>query len=122
MPAPQYDARTVTAPDGTRITVAYQHGSRIGTMTDAEFLNEVHPDLIRSTKTANPTKPDDADNLPDNVLDLAEERLRRHHPGTPYTADELTPLLTGPNPREHAEQIATLLNSVIDRIRNEHRP
>ncbi|CAM5494514.1 MULTISPECIES: hypothetical protein [Streptomyces] len=122
MPAPHYDARTVTAPDGTRITVAYTPGSRLATMSDAEFLAELHPDVIRAVDPTEPTEPTDTNRPSATVTNLAEERLRRHHPGTPYTADEFTPLLTGPNPCEYAERIATLLNLIVDRIRNGRRP
>ncbi|MFD8516529.1 hypothetical protein ACFV27_36995 [Streptomyces antimycoticus] len=118
-PQPHYDARTVEAPDGTRITVAYKPGSPIGAMSDAEFLAQVHPDLLRA---ADPTEPADTGRPPATVTNLAEERLRRHRPGTPYTADEFTPLLSGSNPREYAERIATLLNLLVDRIRNGRRP
>lgn len=118
-PEPRYDARTVEAPDGTRITIAYTPGSPIGTMSDAEFLAQIHPNLIRA---ADPTESADTGRQPATVTNLAEERLRRHPQGAPYTADEFTPLLTGPNPREYAERIATLLNLIVDRIRNGRRP
>lgn len=108
MSEPRYDARTVEAPDGEyRITVAYKPGSRIEHMTDAEFLAEFNPDKIRRTVTVHP--PDT-----EAVTDLAEERLRRHPCGTPYTADEIAPFLGGPDFHGSAERIADLINLVID--------
>jgi hypothetical protein len=118
MPEPRYDARTVEAPDGTRITVAYRHGSRIGTMSDAQFLAEVHPELVQAAETSDVTP----EGLPENVFDINEERLRRHTPGAPFTADELAPLLTGPHPRDTAEQMALLINLVIDRAKHGYQP
>lgn len=51
------------------------------------------------------------------VTDLAEERLRRHPHGTPYTADEIAPILGRPDVRhvqDSAERIADLINLVVD--------
>jgi hypothetical protein len=114
MPEPRYDARTVVAPDGTRITVAYKPGSPIGTMSDKQFLAEIRPVLTRVTDTTR-------DKLPDNVTNLAAERLKRHPQTAPYTADDIAPLLDGPRPRQHAEHIATLINQIIQ-FRLGHRP
>src|SRR3954447_18308820 len=104
MPEPRYDARTVTAPDGTRITVAYKPGSPVEHMTDAEFLAEFNPDKMRRTVTR--ACPDAVT----AVTDLAEERLLRHPCGTPYTADEIAPFLGGPDFQGSAERIADLIN------------
>lgn len=117
MPAPHYDARTVTAPDGTRITVAYEPGSPIGTMTDAQFLAEFNPDKMRATITPTPH----TGALPDTVTDLAEARLRRHQPGTPYTADEIAPLLHSPDAHDQAARIAALINAVTGYAPGDHR-
>ncbi|MDX3232966.1 hypothetical protein [Streptomyces sp. ME19-01-6] len=108
MPEPRYDARTVTAPDGTHITVVYEPGSPVEHMTDAEFIAEFNPDKMRRTV---------ADACPHDVTDLAEERLRRHPCGTPYTGDEIAPLLGGPDSqgvKGSAERIAELINLVVD--------
>lgn len=106
---PRYDARTVEAPDGTRITVAYKPGSRIEHMTDAEFLAEVHPALL-ATKPCPAKEEDVGTGMPPGVVNLAAERLKRHQPGTPFTAEELTPFLTGPAASELAETIAKAMN------------
>lgn len=110
MPEPRYDARTVEAPDGTRITVAYKPGNEVEHMTDAEFLATFSPEAM--SRTATPVEPDDS-SICDTITNLAEERFRRHQPGTPYTADEIAPLLDGPNPRDQAAQIAALINVVL---------
>ncbi|MFD8384309.1 hypothetical protein ACFV2X_38305 [Streptomyces sp. NPDC059679] len=110
-PEPRYDARTVEAPDGTRITVAYKPGTDVETMTDAEFLATFNRDAMRRTVTTEPP----ADSPPRcQVTDLAKERLRRHPPGTPYTTSEIAPLLGGQDVQECAERIATLLNLIVD--------
>lgn len=83
MPAPHYDARTVTAPDGTRITVAYTTNSRLANLTDAEFLAEVRPTLAHaeqywpkgSTQTERPSA---------TVTNLAAERIRRRGHQLPH--------------------------------------
>lgn len=107
MSEPRYDARTVEAPDGTRITVACKPGSPVERMSDAEFLAEFNPDKLRRTGTVHPPRPK-------AVTDLAEERLRRHPCGTPYTADEIAPFLGGPDFHGSAERIADLINFVVD--------
>ncbi|MFJ1993000.1 hypothetical protein [Streptomyces asiaticus] len=117
MPTPHYDARTVTAPDGTRLTVAYKPGSPIGTMTDAQFLAEFNPDKMRATITPTPH----TETLPDTVTDLAEARLRRHHPGTPYTANEIAPLLDSPDELDQAARIAALINAVTGYTQGDRR-
>ncbi|MGY0065176.1 hypothetical protein ACWY4P_53650 (plasmid) [Streptomyces sp. LZ34] len=110
-PEPRYDARTVEAPDGTRITVAYKPGSRIDHMTDDEFLATFHPDKMCRTVTVEQP----ADSLPCcPVTDLAKERLRRHPPGTPYTAADIAPLFGGKDVQGAAERIAALLNLIVD--------
>lgn len=110
MSEPRYDARTVTAPDGTRITVAYKPGSRIEHMTDAEFLAEVHPDLLAATPC--PAEEEDVGiGLPPGVADLAIERLKRHQPGTPFTAQELAPVLGGAT--SLAEVVAKAVNMAL---------
>lgn len=113
MPEPHYDARTVTTPDGEcRITVAYKPGSPVEHMTDAQFLAEFNPDKVGRTVSVHE---------PDTVTDLAEERLRRHPPGTPYTADDIAPLLGNPPDRDQAARIAALLNVIVDRVEPDRR-
>ncbi|MEU0845700.1 hypothetical protein ABZ370_40475 [Streptomyces sp. NPDC005962] len=77
-------------------------------MTDAQFLAEFHPDKMRRTVTA----VDDDNGLNDTITKLAEERLRRHPPGAPYTADEIVPLLDDPDNHDQAARIAALLNKL----------
>lgn len=108
MSEPRYDARTVEAPDGTRITVAYKPGTRVDHMTDEEFLATFHPDKMRRTVTVH--EPDTVT----AVTDLAEERLLRHPCGAPYTADEIAPFLADLEVRGEAERIANLINRIID--------
>ncbi|WP_030186207.1 hypothetical protein [Streptomyces capuensis] len=111
MPEPRYDARTVEAPDGTRITVAYKPGTDVEYMSDAEFLATFHPDKMRRTVTVEPP----ADRLPRcPVTDLALERINRHPPGVPYTAADIAPLFGGKDVQGAAERIAALLNIIID--------
>ena len=123
MPAPQYDARTVTAPDGTRITVAHTPDSRFARMTDAEFLDEVYTDTIRqhADRLAPPQHIQDAGQLAP-VIDLAIERLKRHTPGTPFTAEDIAPALTEHGRRLGlAEGIAETMNMLLGR-RPDNRP
>jgi len=113
MPEPRYDARTVTTPDGEcRITVAYKPGSAVEHMTDAQFLAEFHSDKMRRTVTP----VDDDSGFNGTINKLAEERLRRHPPGAPYTADEIAPLLDDSDNHDQAARIAALLNIIIERV------
>lgn len=110
MSEPRYDARTVEAPDGTRITVAYKVGSPIEHMTDDEFLAEVHPALLAAERCPAKEEDEDAD-LPPDVADLAVERLKRHQPGAPFTAQELAPVLGGAT--SLAEVVAKAVNLAL---------
>jgi hypothetical protein len=116
---PHYNARTIEAPDGTRITVAYKPGSPIERMSDAEFLTQVHPDLLRAVR---PTEPADTGRQSAAVTDLAVERLKRHRPGTPYTAAEVAPLLDGPEAKRIAGPLVTAMCLLLNKGWRPGRP
>ncbi|MFJ2202421.1 hypothetical protein [Streptomyces violaceusniger] len=126
MPAPHYDARTVTAPDGTRITVAHTPDSRLAHMTDAEFLAEVYTSTIQHHAAQHlPPQPtqDQAQPAPAPVIDLALERLKRHRPGAPFTADEIAPVLTDHGRRIGlAAGMAQVMNLLLLGRRPDDRP
>ncbi|MEU1908422.1 hypothetical protein [Streptomyces hygroscopicus] len=84
MPAPQYDARTVTAPDGTRITVAYQHGSHLAHLTDAEFLAAVRWRTHTAQDDDGTPPAPQPDTMPATVTNLAAERIRRRGRQLPH--------------------------------------
>ncbi|WP_448333559.1 hypothetical protein [Streptomyces sp. DSM 41534] len=114
-PIPHHAGRTLTAPDGTRVHVAFT-GTRPVYMTAAELLAATCPDLAPSTP-----QPHRAADRGAPVIDLAVERLKRHRPGTPYTADEIAPILT-PRGRALAPGIAEVMNELAFRGRPCDRP
>ena len=68
-PEPRYDARTVEAPDGTRVTVTYKPGSRTAYMTEAE--------LLADWTARQPPRDHDTGGPLATVTNLAAERDRR---------------------------------------------
>jgi hypothetical protein len=123
---PTYVTRTVTHPDGSRITIAHKPGA-LDHVTDEELLAEndrLHDDYLAGnlTKGTQPSLGDEPDYGDDNVRSLAAARLRRHPPGEPFTPDMIAPLLIDPANTDAAAEITAVLNHGIAQLMGREHP
>ena len=118
--APKYETRTVNLPGGGRFIIGCTVGALDG-VSDEQLIAR-HQEFLRTAEADDTPMPDIHESDRDHVRNLAQERIARRKPGTPFTAAELAPFLTDPTNRNAAAMLAASLNATHEAFMGSDEP